>query len=369
MYKSACDILILTASFGNGHHSATKALAEKFEALFPYLSVQSADLFEIASPKLKEYFTDTYNILTKSKLPIYNGLYQLRNSKDNLVDDIVLKLYYKRFDTFVKRLRPQMIISVFPTCAQFASHYKEIWAGDLKTVTVITDVVAGWEWIHHNTDMYFVPSVEVKQGLVDKGIADDMILVTGVPVRSAFEVEHKRQSGRKNVLIMASAMGKLSFTQKALNKLADMPYGFTIVTGSNEDLVARLDNLVVPDNVKVLGYTKEIPKLMRNSDLIITKPGGATIFEAIESNLPMLIKSSGIGQETFNEAFINKYGFGVSFSRDVEMYEKIEALLSNESYVERIIANMNRFKSDIVRKEAYFKLMKMIKPRLMDVSV
>ncbi len=369
MYKSACDILILTASFGNGHHSATKALAEKFEALFPDMSVQSADLFEIASPKLKEYFTDTYNMLTKSPLPLYNGLYQLRNSKDNLVDDIVLKLYYKRFDSFVKRLRPKMIISVFPTCAQFASHYKEVWAHDLKIVTVITDVVAGWEWIHSNTNMYFVPSVEVKQGLIDKGINNEMILVTGVPVRAAFEVEHKRYSSRKNVLIMASAMGKLSFTQKTLNKMADMPYGFTIVTGSNQELVSRLQSFTVPSNVKVLGYTKEIPKLMRNSDLIITKPGGATIFEAIESNLPMLVKSSGIGQETFNEAFINKYGFGISFSNDVEMYEKIDALLSNETYVQRIIANMNRFKSNIVRKEAYIQLMKMIKPKLMDVSV
>ncbi len=369
MYKSNCDILILTASFGNGHHSATRALTEKFEALFPYMSVQSADLFEIASPKLKEYFTDTYNMLTKSKLPLYNGLYQLRNSKDNLVDDIVLKLYYKRFDSFVKQVRPQMIISVFPTCAQFASHYKQVWAHDLKTVTVITDVVAGWEWLHDNTDMYFVPTAEVKQALVEKGIAKQMVLVTGVPVRAAFETARKQPSGRKNVLIMASAMGKLSFTQRALDKLADMPYGFTIVTGSNEDLIVRLASLDVPANVTVLGYTKEIPELMKSSDLIITKPGGATIFEAIESDLPMLIKSSGIGQETFNEAFINQYGFGDTFSRDVEMYEKIESLLSNDSYVARIIANMARFKSNIARNEAYIQLMKLLKPKLMDVSV
>ncbi len=369
MYKSTCDILILTASFGNGHHSATRALTEKFEALFPDMAVQSADLFEVASPKLKEYFTDTYNILTKSKLPLYNGLYQLRNSKDNLVDDIVLKLYYKKFDAYAKQLNPKMIISVFPTCAQFASHYKEQWAHDLKTVTVITDVVAGWEWIHKSTDMYFVPTIEVKEALVEKGISESMILVTGVPVRSAFEIERQKSGDRKNVLIMASSMGKLNFTQEALDKLGEMPYGFTIVAGNNEDTITRLALLDIPTNVKVLSFTKEIPELMRSSDLIITKPGGATIFEAIESNLPMLIKSSGVGQETYNEAFINKYGFGDSFSHDVEMYEKIESLLGNENYVERIIANMNRFKSNIVKKEAYILLMNMIKPKLMDVSV
>ncbi len=369
MYRSTCDILILTASFGSGHHSATKALIEKFEALFPDMSVQSADLFEVASPKLKEYFTDTYNILTKTKLPIYNGLYQLRNTKDNLVDDIVLKLYYKKFDTFVKALRPKMIISVFPTCAQFASHYKEVWESDLKTVTVITDVVAGWEWIHGNTDVYFVPSVEVKQGLMKKGIASDRVLVTGIPVRTAFEAARQRRGARKNVLIMASAMGKWNFSQKTMNSLATMPYGFTIVTGRDDQLMTRLSALDIPENVKLLSFTKEIPTLMHNSDLIITKPGGATIFEAIESNLPMLIKSSGVGQETYNEAFISQYGFGDFFSRDIEMCEKIESLLGNEDYVEWIIGNMNRFKSNIVRNEAYVRLMKMIQPQLMDVTV
>ncbi len=369
MHDRNCDILILTASFGNGHHSATNALIEKFESLFPYLKVESADLFEIVSPKLKDYFSDTYDMLTKSKLPIYNGFYQLRNSKDNLVDDIVLKLYYKKFDAFAKQKKPKMIISVFPTCAQFASHYKQVWAGDLKTVTVITDVVAGWEWIHNDTDMYFVPSLDIKREMIGKGIPSHRLLVTGVPVRAAFEMQRSRQSRRKNVLIMASSMGKISFTQSFLDTLSEMPYGFTIVAGRNADLIATLNQLNIPKNIKVLSFTKNIPQLMRESDLIITKPGGATIFEAIESNLPMLIKSSGVGQEIFNEAFINKYGFGDSFKYDREIYQKIEMLLGNERYVDRIIANMNSFKSNIVKNEAYIQLMNMIKPGFADISV
>ncbi|PID79916.1 MAG: hypothetical protein CSA13_00380 [Clostridiales bacterium] len=369
MRNRTCDILILTASFGNGHHSATNALIEKFEALFPYMNVESADLFEVVSPKLKEYFSDTYNILTKSKLPIYNGFYQLRNSKDNLVDDIVLKLYYKKFDAFAKQKNPKMIISVFPTCAQFASHYKQVWASSLKTVTVITDVVAGWEWIHGNTDMYFVPSADVKRELIKKGISSKQLLVTGVPVRAAFEMPRTKNKNRKNVLIMASSMGKISFTQSFLDKLSKMPYGFTIVAGRNEDLITTLALLDIPENIKVLSFTKDIPKLMQDSDLIITKPGGATIFEAIESNLPMLIKSSGVGQEIFNEAFINKYGFGDSFRYDREIYEKIESLLGNESYADRIIANMNNFKSSIVKNEAYIQIMKMLKPEFADLSI
>lgn len=369
MNYHSCDVLILTASFGNGHHSAMHALVEKIESLFPDMSVETEDLFNIASPKLKEYFTETYNILTKSNLPLYNSLYQLRNSRENVVDDLVLKLYFKRFEQYISRLNPKMIISVFPTCAQFANHYKRQRCYTLKTVTVITDVVAGWEWIHKDTDMYCAPTFDVKKELIDKGIRARNIFVTGVPVREAFEMPIVKQSSKKNVLIMASAMGKFSFTQHAIDALGQMPYGFTIVAGKDERLLTTLALLEIPNNVRVLGYTKEIPELMKNSDLIITKPGGATIFEAIESDLPLLIKSSRIGQEIFNEAFINKYGFGASFEGNHEMIEKIEALLSNDTYAQKIIENMNKFKAGIQRNEAYLQIIKMIKPIPADVSV
>ncbi len=369
MNNKKCDVLILTASFGNGHNSAMQALSEKIESLFPDMIVETEDIFSIASPKLKEYFTETYNILTRSSLPFYNGLYQLRNTKENVVDDIVLKLYFKKFEQYIDMLNPNMIISVFPTCAQFATHYKKMRNRNLKTVTVITDVVAGWEWIHQLTDMYCAPSFDVKHELIDKNVAQDKIYVTGVPVRAAFEISKNKVSKRKNVLIMASAMGKFSFSQSAIDALKDMPYHFTIVAGKDEKLLTKLALLDIPENIRVLGYTKNIPELMQSSDLIITKPGGATIFEAIESELPILIKSSNIGQENYNEAFIKKYGFGVTFEGDLEMMHKINVLLSDENYLDKMIQNMNMFKSSVQKNEAYLRIASMIKPKAVDVPL
>ncbi len=160
------DILIMTASFGNGHNSATSAIKENLLHLFPDTKVCVADLFEIISPSLKETYSEIYNILTRTKFPVYNGFYNLRNSKDNVIDDIALNLYYKKVDTYLATVQPKMIISVFPTCAHFAAHYKHEYNPDLKMVTVITDVVGNWEWVHQDTDIYFVPSLEVKESLV-----------------------------------------------------------------------------------------------------------------------------------------------------------------------------------------------------------
>ncbi len=364
-----CDILIMTASFGNGHHSATKALIENLDHLFPDTVVMSEDLLAIADPKLKETFSEIYNMFTRSKLPLYNGFYNLRNSKENVIDDIALKLYYKKVDAYIEQLDPKMIISVFPSCAHFAAHYKHNYNPNLKMVTVITDVVGNWEWIHPDTDMYFVPSKDVKIELSKKGVKEENIMVTGVPVKRDFGVCVRENKEVKKVLIMASSMETIKFSAKILAEIGKMPYDFTIVTGKNEALKQSLKFVIIPENVKVLGFTDDIASLMKESDLIVTKPGGATIFEAIESGLPMLIKSSGVGQETYNEEFIYRYGLGDSFEQNHELFSKISSLLGNEKYSERIVENINQFKRTLDRSGAYLRLKQMISPQTMDAAL
>ncbi len=60
------DVLILTAPFGNGHNSAAQAIIEELSSMNPELSLQTVDLFDITTPKLKEYFAESYQMLTRS---------------------------------------------------------------------------------------------------------------------------------------------------------------------------------------------------------------------------------------------------------------------------------------------------------------
>lgn len=83
-------------------------------------------------------------------------------------------------------------------------------------ITCITDVIDNWEWLHLNTDKYFVPSEEVKQNLIRKGVPYCRIVVTGIPVRNAFKEVHKADHHKqsKQLLIVASAMEKLELDSK-----------------------------------------------------------------------------------------------------------------------------------------------------------
>jgi len=350
------DILILTASFGNGHNAATKAIIESLNHTHPTMQVASRDLFEITAPALKNPLSITYDYLTRSRMPLYNPLYRVRNFKDYSLDDLMLFLYYSRFKKIIDALKPKVIISVFPTCAQFAAHYKDSRCPSLKTITVITDVTSSWEWIHEQTDLYCVPAVEVKAGLQSKGIPSDKILITGVPVSSAFKKVNDTLSDmsiedQKHILIMGSSMGKIKLNQEALDQFGNLPHTFTIVTGKDEDLYSKLTSLSVPSNTTVLGFTKEIPSLMKSSHLLVTKPGGATLFEAIQCELPLLIQSSKIGQETYNVDFVTRHDIGETFASSSEMIPKLLSVINNTERLKSLQSNMIKFKESYQIKE------------------
>lgn len=359
------DVLILTASFGNGHNSASRGLVDHIDSLFPDMTVEIRDLFAITTPLLKGALEDTYRTLTKHGVSLYNAIYSLRDHKENLLDDLWLKLHYARFAQAVDQLNPRMIISVFPTCAQFAARYKEDHPS-VRTITVLTDVVDSWEWIHGSTDMYCVPAEHVKQRLINKHIAPERIFITGIPVKKGFDgsiqtlgepqVRFSRSIKKKRVLMLGSAMGKFSLKSKTIETLGLLPYHFTVVTGQDQALYDQLAGMDLPDNFTLLGYTEHIAQLMNASDVVVTKPGGATIFEAIESNLPILVQPSNVGQESKNREFVERYGFGDSFTDGEELVKKIESMLADEHYAEAIKKNMQNFKAQSEWAEVYMTL-------------
>ena len=67
----------------------------------------------------------------------------------------------------------------------------------------------------------------------------------------------------------------------------------TAVCGKNGRLMRRLQELAgsLPPGVTldVLGYTDQIPQLMKAADVLITKAGPSTLFEAVACQLPAIL--------------------------------------------------------------------------------
>ena len=64
-----------------------------------------------------------------------------------------------------------------------------------------------------------------------------------------------------------------------------------IITGNNKKLY-KLFESEIPNSskkTKLIQFTTEVERFMHASDLIITKPGGLTVSEALACNLPLAV--------------------------------------------------------------------------------
>ena len=343
------NIIIFTTSFGMGHISVANAIKEQLLKENSDNIVEIIDILDISNPKTKNIFFNMYDFLTSKHEKIYNYFYKVKKEvPNNYIDSIMYNVYLKKIADFIIKKNPDLIISTFPMCSGFVSLAKEKYNIKVPLITSITDVVDSWEWIHSNTDMYFVPCKVVGEKLVSKGIEENRIKVTGIPVKDEFLVENKKENNKKQLLIMGGVMDKLGIDEFVLEKLDNLSNVKTvIITGNNKNLYNKLKRSGNYKNIEILGYTTNIAKFMSESDVLVTKPGGATLFEAINKGLPMIIKSSNVGQEEENVKFIKDKGIGILISEGEPIDKVIIESLNDSSVLENIRRNINNIRSEI----------------------
>lgn len=89
-------------------------------------------------------------------------------------------------------------------------------------------------------------------------------------------------------------------------------------------------------NIHVMGFTREVDKLMEVSDLLVTKPGGMTCSEGLAKGIPMLFHNPLPGQEQENCQYFTGLGLG----------EPISSLNVVEKWMNKLLNNY----ADIVQK-------------------
>lgn len=342
-------IVILTATFGMGHHSVSKALKAEIERVYFDYTIDIVDLFDIIKPSYKKTAQALYNYLTREFETLYNVFYNYkRDSRKNIIDELLYTRYNRRFKEYMDAEEPSIVISTFPVTSGFMSRYKTKYNKNIPLMTVITDVVDSWEWVHDETDQYFVPSIEVKDLLRLKGVNQASIFVTGIPVGADFKVEKNISSSNqmKQVLIMASAMGKIKFDYAFLEQLEAIENTrFIVVTGTDFELANALKKRKYK-NIEILGYVSNIAELMETSDLIYTKPGGVTLFEAINKEIPLLIQQTTVGQEYANIEFIKNREIGIVLDQKALFADEIASIVHDDVKLFKLKSNMYELKKE-----------------------
>lgn len=342
------DIMILTASFGMGHKSVSNALKEQIEAEYKHVKVNIADVLEIVNPKIKKVSSKIYSELTESYPSIYNKLYDVKaKNKNNIIDNMLSSLYYKRFYEYMETEKPKVIISTFPLCSCIVAKVKEEYGDDVILITVITDVVDSWEWIYEGTNKYLVPTEEIKNRLIAKEVNEDIILVTGIPVKKEFLDKNINFSTDQKNTILIVLSGIDSVSKELLKKLDEYTeYKIKIVAGRNEKLYRKLSDMAY-SNLEIYGFVNNLNEMMDEAVYIVTKPGGVTVFEAINKEVPLIVLNSNIGQEIGNIEFIKKNKIGIVINNLDTLPYILDYNINNPGTPDKYVKSIKRIKKTL----------------------
>ena len=330
------NILILTGRFGMGHIKAAEAIEEQILTENPNAEVTTIDFIDYMFPAISKSIYKGFNFMVSRCAGIYNAV----NKAAGKNSGVPLKLTFTRkIDKLIEMYQADAIVVAFPVCSQYISSYKRMRRCRIPLYTYITDITAHEEWIAPETDKYFVGDVTTKNALLSKGISADKIAVTGIPVRQCFYQEYaEKNTSRKEILIMGG--GLVPSSENFLQKLsARRDVKVTVITGKNEKLRRSLEKKF--PGVEVIGYTDEVNRYMQRADLIVTKAGGITTFEAIAAKTPLYIIKPFLEQEFGNAKYIEDHNIGrVLWDTAADEAADILKLIENKGLLDTMRKNM-----------------------------
>lgn len=335
------NILILTGRFGMGHCSAAEALKQQILLKAPDVKIDIVDIVDYMLPNFSDIIYGGFNFLVSK----CSGVYNLLNEASAKYSRAPLKrTFVNKVDILINRYQPNLILSTLPISSQYISAYKGAKNCNIPLHTYITDITAHEEWIAKNTDMYFVGSKSTKNALISKGIEAKKIVVSGIPVKPAFKYSNinTREKKSKEILIMGGGLGLIPSSDTILKALTkNQALNITIITGKNKKLFDKITE-EFPE-INVIGYTNKVSEYMKKADLVITKSGGITTFEAINSDTPLYIITPFLSQEVGNANYIENLNIGrVVWSKKANISDEIIELIENDDLLKQMKANMKK---------------------------
>ena len=117
---------------------------------------------------------------------------------------------------------------------------------------------------------------------------------------------------------------------------AQLPLQLILICGRNEELAAKFNAQQWRTPLKVIGFTKEIHKLMTAADFLIGKPGPGSIAEAMVRKLPVLVECNAwtLPQERYNAAWVAEKRVGIVLGSFRQVVSGVQHMLEPTALAE-----------------------------------
>jgi processive 1,2-diacylglycerol beta-glucosyltransferase len=296
------------------------------------------------------------------KLPVFWGLmYYFTDNR--FVNMIVSKLRRLnnwiasgKFRMYLIDSKPDVVVSTHFFASEVISAMKKDGELDSRLITVVTDYRLHSWWVNSGTDVYIVGSEEAKKDLLRWGTDGSKVKVIGIPVEPAFtkpldkEAIANRLGLKKGVPVIlvlggGFGVGPILDIVKTIEDIT-APMQILAICGHNESLVKQLESMKpsMKQQIDIFGFVQNVYEFMEVADILISKSGGITVSESLAKDLPLVVVSPIIGQETHNCDFLITNGAAVKAGKISDLKGILEDLASHPEKVQSMREAIGRIR-------------------------
>jgi processive 1,2-diacylglycerol beta-glucosyltransferase len=356
--------LVLSSLTGGGHQSAATAIAKAFEVVHldnvPVI-VHIENVLE-QSTLINKFYSKLYNAFLRhwqQGMFLYYHYINFFNLHKNPFLIWSMRYYAQ---TLIETHRPTCIVSVHPMMQEFAHSLQQ--RIERKTgvripiYTIVTDPCHGfWKgWAHPEVNAYFTATEGANLQLREMGIDSTRMACMGLPVSQRYRVSTPRERQAMRLAIWGdrhtrlclffngglagNASNERMFLEFCQHPLAQ-EINLIVQTGKNTRQANRLRELQKQYPALrfiVATHEHDMQPLYTISDLMITKPGALTVFEALHQGIPLLIdmQTAPMPQERGTARYLEAIDAGLPVANARHLIQVLESLFAEPERLKRM---------------------------------
>ncbi|MDQ3173354.1 MAG: hypothetical protein M3Q91_06555 [Acidobacteriota bacterium] len=354
MFRSRVPkILIISSDTGGGHGSAAAAIVAGVQKFFEGESyavrvVRAIEESHAVTEKLVRF----YNWLLRNRQHWMKYLYWCVNRFRPETRQFFQKRCIGYILELFERWCPHVVVSVHPLTQHILARVlKELKLADrIPLVSVVTDPYYGfWKgWACDDVTLYLVATAGARQQLIDYGIAPERIKISGMPVHPKFAYPGEAAARAARHALDLDPEKFTVFVNAGWEGGGNVPQIFRelvrgkldvqaiFLAGRNEELKLEVESLASTATfpVKVIGYSEHVEQLMGAANVMISKLGGLTTFEAFSCRLPIIADATTqpMPQEAGAARLIVKRGAGVLLERATDIVPVIKRMVEDTAH-------------------------------------
>ncbi len=328
------NILLLSCSTGGGHNASAQAVSEEF--IRRGHSVTFIDPYELSGKNTAEYIGNSYVKLVQKSPQLFGSIYNLGEAYRQLPfhspvywASMKMTAYLK---DFLKDHQFDAIVMTHMYPAHILTHLKNSGIILAKTILIATDYTCIPFMEETDCDYYVIPSSELKDEFISRGIPKEKLLPFGIPVRREFAIQTSEKKTLKKklqlnpetsyILLSGGSIGagKIEITVQIMENYlrSNRTFSLIVICGNNNKLYQHLHDVYLHnDQILLLQSTPLMAEYMHACEIFISKPGGLSSTEAAVSGTPLIHITPIPGCETHNADFFEKYGMSI-FVNDLQ---------------------------------------------------